>query len=431
MLGRSSPLLATQQPDTARRRVLHCTVAAAAWLTLASATAAAPVPAPGAITGASTGNGCTGAMDWPLWQSFAERHIQSDGRVVDHSTQRLHSTSEGQSYAMLFALVAQDRTRFEQLWRWSVANLSGGDASVQLPAWQWGRRDDGSWGVIDANTASDANLWFVYALAEAGRLWQAPQYSRDALALLPLITAEEVVHLPGLGAMLLPGRSGFATAAQQWRLNPSYLPLPVLRRLAQLQPTGPWNAIARNTAHMLGKTTPQGLAPDWVLYRAAAPVGDAPATSGAFMVDSETGDLGSYEAIRVYLWAGMTARGDPLATPLLKTLGGMARVLAATGLPPEKVRTLSASTSGTAPAGFSAALLPYLRATGQTALLNAQRARAQAGLKTSLPQPWPTYYDYVLGLFGTGWDEQRYQFLPSGRLKLRSEKACSPNAQKS
>ena len=369
-------------------------------------------------------------MDWPLWQAFAERHIQPDGRVVDHSTQRLHSTSEGQSYAMLFALVAQDRKRFEQLWRWSVANLSGGNASVQLPAWQWGRRDDGSWGVIDPNSASDANLWFVYALAEAGRLWQAPQYSQDAMALLPLITADEVVSLPGLGAMLLPGRSGFVTAAQQWRLNPSYLPLPVLRRLAQLQPTGPWNAVARNTAYMLAQTTPQGLAPDWVLYRAAAPAGEAPATTGTFMVDRETGDLGSYEAIRVYLWAGMTAQGDPLAAPVLKTLGGMARVLSATGLPPEKVRTLSASISGSAPTGFSAALLPYLRATGQTALLNAQRTRAQAGLRTSSPQPPPTYYDYVLGLFGTGWDEQRYQFLPSGRLKLRSEKACLPNAQK-
>ena len=58
------------------------------------------------------------------------------------------------------------------------------------------------------------------------------------------------------------------------------------------------------------------------------------------------------------------------------------------------------------------------------------RARAQAGLWTSAPQPLPTYYDYVLGLFGTGWDEQRYQFLPSGKLKLRTEKVCLPNAKK-
>ena len=40
------------------------------------------------------------------------------------------------------------------------------------------------------------------------------------------------------------------------------------------------------------------------------------------------------------------------------------------------------------------------------------------------PGGQPPYYDQVLGLFGTGWMDQRYQFLPSGRLQLRWEKAC-------
>jgi endoglucanase len=30
----------------------------------------------------------------------------------------------------------------------------------------------------------------------------------------------------------------------------------------------------------------------------------------------------------------------------------------------------------------------------------------------------------VLGLFGIGWDQQRYRFLSSGTLKLSWEKAC-------
>lgn len=413
------------------RSAMVCAMASALLLGTAWASAADPAAAPsrGGSGGPPSSADCTAGSHWPLWQTFAERHIQPDGRVVDHAAQRLHSTSEGQSYAMLFALVANDRTRFDQIWRWSVDNLS---AKTQLPVWQWGRRDDGSWGVVDDNSASDADLWFAYALAEAGRLWNAPQYTRDALALLPLITQGEVAQLPGLGAMLLPGRSGFATVPNQWRLNPSYLPLPVLRRLAGLQPAGPWDAIARNTVKMLARSTPKGLAPDWVLYKVEMPAEGSgfTAATGTFQVDSATADLGSYEAIRVYLWAGMTARGDDLAAPLLKTLGGMAQALKTSGVPPEKVRTLSATTSGAAPVGFSAALLPYLRASGHADLLATQRARAQAGLWTSAPQPLPTYYDYVLGLFGTGWDEQRYQFLPSGKLKLRTEKVCLPNAKK-
>ena len=411
----------TVAPEPVRRRLLYGALVSAALLGSGKMSIA---------IGADQAS-CGSGADWPLWQAFVERHIQSDGRVIDHATERLHSTSEGQSYAMVFALIAHDRTRFEQLWRWSVANLLGNRLGTQLPAWQWGRRDDGSWGVIDANSASDADLWFVYALAEAGRLWQQPQYTQDALTMLELIVADEVVDLPGLGPMLLPGRSGFATIPQQWRLNPSYMPLPVLRRLAQLQPHGPWNAIARNTARLLAQTTPQGFAPDWVIYRESAQSHNAASLgSGTFLIDSEPGDLGSYEAIRIYLWAGMTATSDKLAAPILKSLGGMAKALATTHLPPEKIRTHSAITSGTAPPGFSAALLPYLRATNQPALLRAQRARSQAGLWPATTQPAPSYYDYVLGLFGTGWDEQRYQFLPSGKLKLRSEKACLPHVKK-
>ncbi|RFM68306.1 endo-1,4-D-glucanase, partial [Salmonella enterica subsp. enterica serovar Heidelberg str. CFSAN002074] len=37
------------------------------------------------------------------------------------------------------------------------------------------------------------------------------------------IAREEVVNVPGLGSMLLPGKIGFAEA-NSWRFNPSYLP---------------------------------------------------------------------------------------------------------------------------------------------------------------------------------------------------------------
>ena len=111
---------------------------------------------------------------WPLWRAFTTRFIQPDGRVLDASTPQRHSSSEGQSYGMFFALLANDRARFESLWRWSIDNLFGGTLKGRLPAWWWGRAPDGSWRVLDGNSASDADLWFVYALAEAARLWNQP-----------------------------------------------------------------------------------------------------------------------------------------------------------------------------------------------------------------------------------------------------------------
>jgi endoglucanase len=353
--------------------------------------------------------------DWPLWQHFSERHIEASGRVVDLHTPRLHSTSEGQSYAMFFALVANDRARFDRLWSWSQDNLLRGGAARGLPAWQWGRRDDGSWGVIDPNSASDADLWFAYALLEAARLWGEPRYAADAARMLEAVRANEVVWLPGSGPMLLPGPVGFNTASGVWRLNPSYLPLPVLRRLSGAEPGGPWLDMARLVPEMIAAVSPKGFVPDWVVYRAEG-------AAGRFLHDESTGDLGSYDAIRCYLWAGMTAPSDPLSAPLLRALRGMSDV-SREGLP-EKVRTASGRREGVAPPGFHAALLPYrvmslpskrddyLR---QVAPQFAARQMSKVGL---------TYYDYVLALFGLAWAEQRFSFDADGLLVTRRGVGC-------
>ncbi len=362
------------------------------------------------------------AAAWPLWDQFVQRFVQADGRVIDYATAQQHSTSEGQSYAMFFALVARDRARFDKLWAWSIANLAGGDIGARLPAWQWGRKADGSWGVVDANPASDANLWFAYALAEAGRLWREPRYTAQARTLLAQVAALEVADVPGLGPTLLPASKGFAlsgSGSRTWRLNPSYLPVPLLRAFERLDTPGPWKAVGASFQRVLEGTTPKGFAADWVAYE--VPEG---AARGAFVRDAEKGDVGSYDAIRTYLWAGMTPRSDPLAPLLRRRLDGMAGALRSAAVPPEKVQTATGQAEGQGPVGFSAALLPYLRTLDARAALKAQQERVRTLLLEAPPGGQPPYYDQVLGLFGTGWMEQRYQFLPSGRLQLRWEKAC-------
>lgn len=398
----------TTTPPEASRAVRHALCALGLWGAL--------------LPTALAQDACTTAAAWPLWERFTQRFMQDDGRVIDYATAQQHSTSEGQSYAMFFALVARDRVRFDKLWAWSIANLAGGDIGARLPAWQWGRKPDGSWGVVDANPASDANLWFAYTLAEAGRVWREPRYTDQARTLLARVAAEEVADLPGLGPTLLPAPNGFALSGpngRTWRLNPSYLPVPLLRAFERLDPQGPWKGVGASFQRMLQSTTPQGFAADWVAY--AVPEG---AAHGTFVVDPDKGDTGSYDAIRTYLWAGMTPAGDAMAPLLRRRLGGMAGALRTAAVPPEKVQTATGQLQGQGPAGFSAALLPYLRALGAKAALQAQQERVRTQLLEPPPgNPLP-YYDQVLGLFGTGWMEQRYQFLPSGRLQLRWEKAC-------
>lgn len=386
-----------------RRALLSCTTVLL-WMASAGAHATAQCEA-----------------DWPLWQQFNRHFVASDGRVIDASVPEMHSTSEGQSYGMFFALVANDRPAFDRIWTWSIANLMEGSVEGRLPAWRWGKRADGSWGVLDTNAASDADLWFAYALLEAARLWQAPQYAHDAKTLLDRIRSEEVVNLPGVGAMLLPGPVGFALDDQVWRLNPSYLPVPLLRGLASGDELGPWNELAENTAHMLEQVSPRGLVADWVGYQALS------ANGGHFVGDPVKGDLGSYDAIRVYLWAGMTHTADPLAARVMQSVRGLLPITTTMGAPPEVVSTTTGIVKGHGNYGFSAALLPYLQAGGQQAMAEklAQQVRDQLAQDT-VPHPAqpPSYYSYMLSLFGLGFYEERYRFLSSGALQPSWEKAC-------
>jgi endo-1,4-beta-D-glucanase Y len=354
--------------------------------------------------------------DWTAYRTFVERFVQADGRVIDYSTPTQQTTSEGQSYGLFFALVANDRATFDRLLAWTRTNLAAGHFAaddVRLPSWQWGRKPDGSFGVLDPNSASDSDVWIAYDLMQAGRLWKEPAYTQLGRALAEQVAAREVSDLAGLGPMLLPGPQGFKVG-DVTRLNPSYLPLPVLRGLAHELAEGPWNKLAENGYKLVSTTSPHGFAPDWAAYQA-----------GQFVVDPKTGDLGSYDAIRVYLWAGMASSADPLAKPWLAALGGMRQAVAQTGVPPERVAVSTGAASGEGPLSYWGALAPYFEALGDDRSLALSRAHL-AALDAPLTHTSrdPVYYDRVLGLFGAGFVEGRYRFDETGRLLPNWGSAC-------
>src|SRR5215469_8883896 len=145
------------------------------------------------------------AQDWQsLWKNYAAKFMDNQIRVIDHDAGD-RTTSEGQAYAMFFALVADDRARFNGLLRWTEVNLAGGDLSAHLPAWLWGHAKTGEWTVLDQNSASDADVWMAYTLLQAGKAWGEPRYTTLGTALAGRIAKEEVLELPDFGSVLLPG----------------------------------------------------------------------------------------------------------------------------------------------------------------------------------------------------------------------------------
>jgi endoglucanase len=357
-----------------------------------------------------------GAPTWPEWERFAGRYMQADGRVIDLTFER-KSTSEGQSYGLFFALVANDRERFDAILQWTSDNLAAGRLGDELPAWLWGLRDDGSWGVKDPNAASDADLWLAYSLLEATRLWAEPRYAVTGRKLLARIRQDEIVEAGAAGTLLLPGPVGFALGDGRYRLNPSYLPGFMFRYLAQADPHGPWQPVWDSYLRMAPAVFAAGVAPDLFVVD----------SRGVVRPDTEREPSGSYDAIRVYLWAGMSGRDGQ---PLIRMLAPFAGLVRSLGEPPEKVDPVTGAATKVdySPLGYSGAVLPFLRVLGDRESLDAQRRRLQVASVAARLGRDANYYDDALILFGSGWLDGHYAFDDQGGLRLAwaGQQATSP-----
>lgn len=338
--------------------------------------------------------------DWQDWLRFKQQFVSFDGRVIDSSDKRRITTSEGQSYAMFFALIANDKQLFNTLLNWTERNLARGDLTAYLPSWLWGLNEANDYDVLDSNTASDSNLWIAYTLIEAGRLWNEHQYSMLGTLLLQRIGKEEIKQVPNLGYMLMPGKKGFKHE-NIWRFNPSYMPLQLIMRASDVVSDISWSGLYENTLPFLLSSSPAGVAPDWISWNTEG--------KGSWVTDSynSKGYIGSYDAIRVYLWAGMLHPDTQGASNLRKHFKQIQKYIGKDGGFPEVIDVVSGNAKGQGGPGFTAALLPlfYESITGD---------RLRAALSAS--KAYGGYYESVLKLFALGWDQKQYQFDARGKL---------------
>jgi endoglucanase len=210
------------------------------------------------------------------WRAYRERFIQTDGRVIDREDSD-RTVSEGQAYAMLRAVAINDPATFDRTYTWATNNLQRRDESGEqtdlLWAWKWGQRPNGSWGTLDANFATDADIDAATALILAADRWNCPQYLDDARALLADIWEHGTLALPDGSRQLLPGPAeDFRLEPAQVILNPSYFAPASFRLFAEVDPDRDWLGLIDSGYTMLadlGAFSATGLPPDWVAYTPA------------------------------------------------------------------------------------------------------------------------------------------------------------------
>src|SRR5262249_31915103 len=150
---------------------------------------------------------------------------------------------------------------------------------------------------------------------------------------------------------------------------------------------GPWPKIRASALRMFAARARHGFVDDWVAYRPRR----------GFVTDPVAGAIGSYDAIRIYLWMGLLHESDPDRRQLAAWLNGPLAFWLAHGRVPERIDTANpASDAPAGPVGFLAVLLPALRTSGDARRLAALEKQIEAERRGSLYGDPPAYYDQNL-----------------------------------
>lgn len=119
-----------------------------------------------------------------LWSYYKYSHIE-DGRVIIPDKNNI-TTSEGQSYAMLRAVWANDHETFHTVWQWTKTHLRRDEDLLFARQYKH-----------DANAATDADCDIALSLILAAERFSMPDYREEALAIIHNIWEKEVAPING------------------------------------------------------------------------------------------------------------------------------------------------------------------------------------------------------------------------------------------
>lgn len=221
------------------------------------------------------------------WAQFKARFMMADGRIVDTGNNNVSHT-EGQGYAMLFALADNDRAGFDKIWQWTRANLKNADNGLFY--WRFNPVDPDP--VADKNNASDGDTLIAWALLKAGEQWQERRYIEASDQITRALLKHTVISFAGRQVML-PGAKGFHMNSYV-NINPSYFVFPAWRDFARHSHLAAWRQLIDDGYALLSKMGwgDANLPADWVSLR----------TDGSMKPAPQWPARSSYDAIRIPLY---------------------------------------------------------------------------------------------------------------------------------
>lgn len=238
------------------------------------------------------------------YKMYKHNYLSKDGRIMDPQRNNV-SISEGQSYIMLGSVFQNDRRIFDLSYKWTKDNLKRPD---NLFSWLWGENKKGEYKILDANSATDADIDIAFALILAYEKWHKKKYLDDAILIINSIWNKETRQI-GNYLVLMPGAA--QATSDKIEINPSYFAPYPFRMFQKYDKTHDWNKLIDSSYYYLNeatKKTKTGLPPDWFLIE-----------NGKIVLENSSRSDFSYDAIRVFprLLIDYNMTGEKRALPIL------------------------------------------------------------------------------------------------------------------
>ncbi len=244
------------------------------------------------------------------WEYYKRTFIMA-GRVI--RLKNNHDTvSEGESYAMLRAVLMHDRKTFDECLAWTESNISRKTShGDHLLAWHF---ENGR--ISDTAAASDADIDYAFSLILASRKWNESRYLELAREVLQSILDHETIEINGR-LYLLPATEMAPSSNGYIAQNPSYYAPSSFRIFYEVSEDKRWLRLVDTSYDLVrrlqksrGGINANGLVPDWCALDENGEIKSLPDKSQLF----------GWDAVRVPLrmMADYQLNGDHRALEVLR-----------------------------------------------------------------------------------------------------------------
>ncbi len=195
------------------------------------------------------------------WDRYKRLFIENDGRIVDRGNNNITHT-EGIGYTLYFSYMYGDDETFDKVYKWQKNNLPRN--ALGLIPWKWGEKEDGTYGILDKNNASDGDMWIAYSLYLMSKKRKNTLMLDEAKSIIKSMRENLIVKLSDRYFML-PGAKGFMQEGKII-LNPSYYRFDIFKKFSTLDDLETWDKLIKDGEWMLHHSMFSSLRlhPDWI-----------------------------------------------------------------------------------------------------------------------------------------------------------------------